>query len=176
MFDTYQWEQDMYDGTKKTFEKLIRPDTVSIFPVMNDGKILLIEEEQPGSNSVYLGPSGGRVDEGEDILEAAQRELLEETGCEAQEFILLDAHHPTTKIDWVVYTFIAKGIKKVADAHLDGGEKIKLSPVTFNELVGMIIGHPTAFDKEIVVKFFEAKLDPKKMEELKELFKPLKSK
>ncbi len=33
VFDTYQWEQDMYDGTKKTFEKLKRPDTVVVFPV-----------------------------------------------------------------------------------------------------------------------------------------------
>jgi ADP-ribose pyrophosphatase len=172
LFDTYQWEQEMYDGRKATFEKLKRPDTVSIFPVLPNGRILLIEDEQPGSIP-YNGPAGGRVDEGEDILSAAKRELLEETGYEAEEYILWEAKHPVQKIDWVIYTFIAKGLKKVADAHLDGGEKIKIKEVTFDEFVDLVTDSQNDFDKEIIQKFFEAKLNPKKMEELEELFKPL---
>jgi len=33
VFDTYQWEIDGYDGSKKTFKKLKRPDTAMIIPV-----------------------------------------------------------------------------------------------------------------------------------------------
>lgn len=172
MFDTYQWEQEMYDGTKATFEKLKRPDTVVVFPVLPDGKILLTEQEQPGKEP-FIGATGGRVDEGEDILVAAKRELLEESGYEAEEFILWDAQHPTSKIDWVVYTFVAKGLKKVSDLQLDAGEKIKLLPVTFDELVDIATSdHEKFYEKEVILKFFQAKLDPKRMEELKELFKP----
>jgi len=163
----------MFDGTKTTFEKLKRPDAVVVFPVLPDGKIILTEQEQPGKKP-FISATGGRVDEGEDILAAAKRELLEESGYEAEEFILWDAQHPTSKIDWVVYTFIAKGLKKVADLHLDAGEKIKLLPVTLNKLVDMATsGHESFYEKEVIIKFFEAKLNPKKMEELKELFKPL---
>ena len=173
LFDTYRWEQEMFDGTKTTFEKLKRPDAVVVFPVLPDGKIILTEQEQPGKKP-FISATGGRVDEGEDILAAAKRELLEESGYEAEEFILWDAQHPTSKIDWVVYTFIAKGLKKVADLHLDAGEKIKLLPVTLNKLVDMATsGHESFYEKEVIIKFFEAKLNPKKMEELKELFKPL---
>lgn len=78
---------------------------------MDDGKILLTELEQPGQEP-FMGACGGRVDDGENILEAAKRELLEETGYEASEYTLWDAQHPTSKIDWVVYTFAAKGLKK----------------------------------------------------------------
>src|SRR3990167_320504 len=128
LFDVYQWEQELFDGTKTTFEKLKRPDTVVVFPVLDNGKIILTKQKQPGKES-FIGATGGRVDKGEDVLEAAKRELLEESGYTASKFILWDARHPTSKIDWVVYTFIAKGLKKVANINLDAGEKISLKPV-----------------------------------------------
>src|SRR3990167_5343878 len=120
IFDVYQWEQEQFDGTKATFEKLKRPDTVVVFPVLPDGRIILTEQEQPGKEP-FIGATGGRGDEGEDILTAAKRELLEESGYEAEKYILWHAEQPVSKIDWAVYVFIAKGLKKVADLDLDGG-------------------------------------------------------
>ena len=148
-------------------------DTVVVFPVLPNGKIILTEQEQPGKVP-FMGATGGKVDEGEDILSAAKRELLEESGYEAEEFILWDAQHPFSKIDWVVYTFVAKGLKKTADLHLDPGEKIKLLNLTLDELIEVATNKDKFFaEQEIVPKFIEAKFDPKKKEELKELFKPL---
>ena len=172
IFDVYQWEQEIYDGTQKTFEKIKRLDTVSVFPVLPDGKILLTAQEQP-SRENFIGAPGGRVDRGEDILVAAKRELLEESGYEAEEFILWDAQQPISKVDWAIYTFIAKGLKKVAEINPDGGEKIKFLPSTLEELVELAVNDNNFGEKEISLKFFEAKFYPKKMEELKELFKPL---
>lgn len=160
----------MYDGTKSVFEKLRRSDTVVVFPVLPDGHILLTEQEHPGIGP-YIGATGGRVDEGEDPLSAAKRELLEESGYEAERLVLWDARQPTTKIDWAVFTFIAKGLKKVSDPHLDSGEKITLKPVSFNEFVDL--GSTERFsEREIVIKLVEARLDKKKREDLAELFDP----
>lgn len=170
LFDVYQWEQKLFDGTKTLFEKLKRPDTVVVFPVLDDGKIILTEQEQPGKEP-FIGATGGRVDDGEDILEAAKRELLEESGYEASEFVLWDAQHPTSKIDWVVYTFIAKGLKKVADMDLDAGEKISLKLVNLDEFIEIAI-NKNFVEKEIIPKLYEAKLHPEKKEELKKLFNP----
>ena len=172
VFDVYQWEQKMFDGSKATFEKLRRPDTVVVFPVLPGGKIILTEQEQPGK-APFIGATGGRVDEGEDILEAAKRELLEESGYTAEEFILWDTQHPTSKLDWVVYTFIAKKIKRVAEPELDAGEKIKLIELTLDELIDIPTKKNIYFaEQEIMLKLMEAKLDPKKKKELEELFKP----
>jgi ADP-ribose pyrophosphatase len=174
LFDVYQWEQELFDGTKKTFEKLKRPDTVTVFPVLDDGRIVLTEQEHPGREP-FIGATGGWVDEGEDILNAAKRELLEESGYEAEEFILWDSQQPMGKVEWAVYIFIAKGLKKVSEPNPDAGEKIKLLPITFDKLVEIATsGRENFYEKEVVVNFFEARLDPEKMKELKELFKPLK--
>ncbi len=75
IFDTYQWEVEGYDGSKKIFEKVKRADTVMEIAVTEEGKIILSKQEQPG-RSPFIGCLGGRVDEGERPLEAAKRELL----------------------------------------------------------------------------------------------------
>ncbi len=172
VFDIYQWQQQMYDGTTKTFEKIKRPDTVVVFPVLDDGSILLTKQEQPGKES-FIGACGGRVEENENVLNSAKREFLEETGYEASEYVLWKAEHPASKIDWVVYFFIAKGCKKVADQELDGGEKIDLKIVSFDEFLQ--IGRDERFmEKEIIPDLYEALLDPIKYTKLKQLFTPRK--
>ncbi|KKT82767.1 MAG: hypothetical protein A3B99_02635 [Candidatus Yanofskybacteria bacterium RIFCSPHIGHO2_02_FULL_44_12b] len=170
IFDVYQWEQELFDGTKTIFEKLKRPDTVVVFPVLSDGRIVLTQQQQPGRES-FIGATGGRIEDGEDVLSAAKRELLEESGYAAGRFILWDAQQPTSKIDWAVYSFIAKDLKRVSDPSLDAGEKITLKMVTFDEFLELGIYQRFA-EKEIVYKLFEAKMDGKKMKELKLLFDP----
>lgn len=170
VFDVYQWEQELYDGSTAIYEKLKRADTAIVFGILPDGKILLTEQEQPGKLP-FIGAAGGRVDPGEDVLHAAKRELLEETGYEAEKYILWDAQHPTSKIDWVVFTFIAKGLKEVGSQNLDPGEKINLKPVTFDELVDIVTAGDFT-EKEIKPMFLEAKHNPLKMEELRKLFDP----
>jgi len=169
IFDVYQWQQEMFDGTKKTFEKLKRADTVVVFPVLDNGDILLTEQEQP-NKAPFIGACGGRVEEGEDVLDAVKRELLEETGYEASEYILWKAVQPTSKVEWAVYFFIAKKCKKVCEQSLDGGEKIILKPVSFDEFL-QVGRDPRFMEKEIALDLYEALLDREKYTILKELFK-----
>lgn len=171
IFDVYQWQQQMYDGTYQTFEKLKRPDTVVVFGVLGDGSILLTKQEQPGK-ALFIGAAGGRVEEGEDVEVAAARELLEETGYRAKEMKLWYSEQPVSKIDWAVYIFIAKGLEKVDDQRLDAGEKITLYPVTFEEFIVTALRDELT-EREIVKYIYKAKLDKKKLEELRDLFRPL---
>lgn len=170
VFDVYQWQQEMYDGSVKLFDRLKRPDTVVVFGVLDDGKILLTRQEQPGK-APYIAAAGGMMDEGEDVITAARRELLEESGYTADYLKLWKSTQPVGKLEWAVYVLVAKGLKKVADMKLDGGEKITLMPVTFDELLD--IGRDASFvEKEIVVDLVEAKYNPVKREELLMLFDP----
>jgi 8-oxo-dGTP pyrophosphatase MutT (NUDIX family) len=169
LFDVYQWQQPMYDGSTATFERLRRPDTVIVFPVLPDGRVLLSRQEQPGKSAVFTGAFGGRMEEGEEPLAAAQRELREESGYEADEWVLWDAQQPVGKLDWAVYTFVAKGAHKVSTQELDGGEKIEPMAVTFDEMLD-IATRPGFYEREVIPHLVAAKYDAEKRRELKTLF------
>lgn len=169
IFNVYQWEQELYDGSKTIFEKVERPDTTVVFPVLPDGRILLLKQEQPRKDH-FIGTPGGRIEPEEDILESAKRELLEETGYKADEFILWDSQQPISKVEWAIYTFIAKGLRKVSEPNPDAGEKFEEFPVDFDELIEIATGKQFS-ERDVVIKFLEAKYDPDKRKELEELFK-----
>lgn len=170
IFSVYQWEQKMYDGTTATFEKLKRTDTVTVIPITVDGKIILSKQEQPGI-APFIGGLGGRIDEGEDPLTAAKRELLEETGFEAKEYILWDSAQPVGKIDWAVYTFVAKGAHKTQEQNVDAGENIQLIYVTFDEFLKYVVQKDFR-DTEVAMKVLKAMNNPFLLEEMKQLLNP----
>jgi ADP-ribose pyrophosphatase len=171
LFDVIQWDQTMYDGTTAVFEILRRPDTTVIYPVLPDGRILLTRQEQPGK-APFIGACGGRVEPGEDPEIAALRELREETGYRAARLDLWDARQITSKLDWAVYTFIAHGVTPDdAGAGLDGGEKIDLMPVTFDELLQLAADGKLA-EAEMVPVFLHAYYNEGRKKELQKLFLP----
>ena len=169
VFDVYQWEQELFDGSKAVFEKIKRLDTVMIIPVMSDGKIILLNQQQPGTNPILCLP-GGRIEKSEEVLSSAKRELLEETGCESDDFVLWDAIQPVGKIEWAIYTFIAKNCKKVAGLNLDSGEKIELKYVSFDEFIDIVLHNKDFRDYEVKWKLLDMKDDVDKMAELRKLF------
>lgn len=126
IFDVYHWQQQMFDGSTKTFEMLKRPDTVQAL-VVRDQQILLVEDEQPGRLPHKHLP-GGRADEEDgDWLTAAQRELREETGLECDEWRLIDVVQPESKLEWFGVVYLATGITATHQPQVDaGGEKISL--------------------------------------------------
>lgn len=165
VFDVYQWQQEMYDGSYSTFEKLRRYDTSQIIPVTKDNNILLLEQEQPGEKS-FIGLPGGRADSyDEDPLDLAKRELLEETGYKSNDWTLFMSIEPFTKVEWTIYTYIARGCEKVQDQNLDSGEKMKLIEVTFEEFVDIVFDENFR-DDELFREFAMAKIEGR-MEELK---------
>ncbi len=149
IFDVYQWQQKQFDGSYITFEKIKRADSALVIPVTEDGKIIIVEQEQPGVKK-YSDFLGGRVNQGEDPLDAAKRELLEEAGLKAKEIVLWDAHHKSFKVESVVYIFIAKGCKKVQEPKLEVGEKIQLKYYTFEEFIDLVFSRPYEFTETVL--------------------------
>ncbi len=168
VFDTYQWKQKLFDGTFATFEKIKRPDTVNVIPVTTDGKILMCRQEQPGEGP-FVGMFGGWIDKGESPLEAAKRELLEESGYKAQKFILWDAIQPSPKIEWAIYTFIAEGCEKISKQALESGEKIEVFSVSFEKFLTLIT-QENFRDREITLKILRLQQNPKEFKKLRRLF------
>lgn len=137
IFDVYQWSQKMFDDSTETFEMLRRPDTVIVIAIVNN-KVMVIEDTQPHTGA-RMGFPGGRVDEGEETLAAAKREVKEETGYEFEDWKLIEAIQPHSKLEWFVNYYVASNGKKTAEPKLDTGEKISLKFVSFDELRQMVL-------------------------------------
>jgi ADP-ribose pyrophosphatase len=68
------------DGVEREFEIKIEPDTAVVIAITAAQEVVLVREYRPGPEESLLELPGGAVEAGEDALEAARRELLEETG------------------------------------------------------------------------------------------------
>lgn len=134
IFDVYQWEQELYDGSYATFEKLARPDTASVIAVTEDKKIVLIKQSQPNTPAHYCLP-GGRIDNDESAPDAAKRELQEETGYGNGEWSLYQQVTPFHKIDWTLFIYVARNVKLLGPMHHDAGEQIEVLLETFDEFI-----------------------------------------
>jgi ADP-ribose pyrophosphatase len=133
IFAVYQWPQKLFDGSEYTFEMLKRTDTVSVICVV-DGKLLVIDDEQPHLGSRRSFP-GGRVDDIDATTEdAAQREVLEETGYRFKNWRLIKVHQPYRKIEWFVYVYVAWDEAGKQEPALDPGEKISVEQLSFEEV------------------------------------------
>lgn len=108
------------EGTWEFITPQCFSDVVLIVPLLDDGRIVLIEQFRPplGRNCIEI-PAGlvgdGDSRDGEDLLQAARRELIEETGYDAAnlELVLRGAPSPgsnTLEIGFV----LATGLTKIA--------------------------------------------------------------
>lgn len=131
MFDVYQWEQKLFDGSYATFEMLKRPDSMQIIAI-KEGKVIILEDEQPGRGPLLCLP-GGRPEPTDISWEAAaRRELLEETGMAFKTWKLVDVSQPVRKIEWFSPVFVATDFESQVDQKLDAGEKIRINMVDFS--------------------------------------------
>lgn len=118
---------ELPDGSTTDWFVNLNDDAVIVIPVLTDGSVLLQQQYKHGGGEVVTEFCAGMVDEGETPKQAATRELLEETGYTAQEFIHLKTvfSNPTGSRMKYHY-FVAQDVEKVAEPNLEPAEQIEL--------------------------------------------------
>jgi ADP-ribose pyrophosphatase len=71
---------------------IVTPDFANVVAITTEGEFLCFRQTKYGIEGTSLAVVGGYVDPGEDPLKTAKRELLEETGYEAAEWIDLGSY------------------------------------------------------------------------------------
>lgn len=99
---------------------------VTVFPVTLDGAVLMCRQFRPGPGKVLDELPAGGVDDGESPLEAARRELREETGYEAASWTLLGTPLECAYSTIHRHAFLAAGCIRAGDQRLDQGEEIEV--------------------------------------------------
>lgn len=135
IFDVYQWEQELFDGSTATYEMLRRPDTVLVIALDDDDQVVVMREQQSGLPPREVRVPGGKVNlSDESTLAAIQRELLEETGLKMKEWVFAEVVQPEIKLEWFIHVFVARGIASIGNSQTDAGEKIQLGRMSYEEL------------------------------------------
>ncbi|MDE7419872.1 MAG: NUDIX hydrolase, partial [Muribaculaceae bacterium] len=74
------------------------PDWVNVIAITEDGKFVMVEQYRHGLRDVYTELVAGVIEQGEDPLDAAKRELLEESGYSGGEWepMMVIGQNPST--------------------------------------------------------------------------------
>jgi ADP-ribose pyrophosphatase len=103
------------------------PDYVNVLPVTPEGEFLCFRQDKYAFPELSLAPVGGYIEPGEIPLAAAQRELLEEMGCEAETWLPLGSYwvDPNRGVA-IGHFFLALGTHPVAERDADDLENQEL--------------------------------------------------
>ena len=149
------------------FYRIEAPDYVLISARRDDGCILMERHyKQCLGRTILTSPAGG-VDNGEEPLKAAQRELLEETGLASKDWQLFNVYHPFRRILWDIYVFVARDCYSVGKPRPEAGEKIKLQKLDYSDFVKKITR--LYWEGDLVSEILQSQQDPRRTRSLRRL-------
>ena len=119
----------------------VRPNVVLTFPITPDDHVIFVRQYKHAAGNIFLELPGGVIDEGEDIpVEAAKREMLEETGYTSDKVEqLLEVIDNPTKDTNKIYFFLARDVHQVAEQDLDDSEDIEVVKIPLAEVEQLVI-------------------------------------
>ena len=125
-------------GRLATREVVHHPGAVVILPLLDDGRICLIDNFRISLQRRLVELPAGTLEPGEEPLAAARRELAEETGYRACRMEPLLVFHPSPGIlDEKMHLLLATGLEP-GPADLQPDEEIRPLLTTWDDALAMI--------------------------------------
>lgn len=124
------------------FYKVTIKDCAAIVALTEDNELILKKEYRYCYDKELIEIPAGVLEENEDSLVTAKRELLEETGYVSDKWTFLGKMvESSAKLTNYMYIYMAEDCKKVSEQSLDYGEDIELIKVSVDKAVSMILNN-----------------------------------
>ena len=138
------------NGHTSQREYVMHPGAVVVVPLLANGNVVLEKQFRYPLHQVFIELPAGKIDAGEDMLVTGQRELLEETGYSATEWVKLGHQHPCIGYsNEVIHMYLALGLN--AGAHQrDEDESLEVFEASFADCLAMIQNGQITDGKTIV--------------------------
>lgn len=122
------------DGNQHDREIVLHPGAVVVLPVLDDGRIVMVDQFRPAIDRRLLELPAGTLDvEGEAVECCAERELEEETGYQAKRLELLCEFYPSPGIlTEKMHVFVARDLT-MTQAHPEPTEEIEVVTLTLED-------------------------------------------
>jgi len=128
----------MPDGSVNSREYITHPGAVAILALLDNGKLIMERQFRYAAQREFIEIPAGKIDHGEAILDTAQRELLEETGYAAREWIHLTTAWPCIGYaDERIEYFLARGLSHEG-RQLDDGEYLEVFELGMDEAIDWV--------------------------------------
>jgi 8-oxo-dGTP pyrophosphatase MutT (NUDIX family) len=127
-------------GNEHRFYVLEAPDWINIIPITPEGKVVFIHQFRHGTERVTLEVPGGMVDDTDgNPGEAARREMLEETGYDAEQIIPIGSVEPNPAfLDNRCHSYLALNARWVQTPEFDGAEDIVVEEIPLTAVSHLI--------------------------------------
>lgn len=138
------------NGHTSQREYVTHSGAVAVVALLANGNVVLERQFRYPLHQVFIELPAGKIDPGEDILVTGQRELLEETGYSAAEWIKLGLQHPCIGYsNEVIHIYLARGLD--AGSHQrDDDELLEVFEASFADCMNMIHSGKITDGKTIV--------------------------
>ena len=136
----YKDKVRLNNGDESVREVLRDCRAVCVIPIDRDGNVTVVKQFRYAHSKVLTEIPAGKLDRGEDFLDAAKRELLEETGITAGTYTFLGEIYTTPAfVDEVIYMYLATDLCEGGEQHLDRDEFLNVEKIPLDTLVGMVM-------------------------------------
>lgn len=145
------------NGNMSYREYVMHPGAVVVVPILPNGNVVLERQFRYPLHQVFIELPAGKIDPNEAVLNTGQRELLEETGYTANDWVKLGHQHPCIGYsDEVIHIYLARGL--IAGAHQrDEDETLEVFELSFVDCISMVRRGEITDSKTMVALFLAEK-------------------
>ena len=139
IFNVNRLQVELPDGRRALRDVVRHPGAVAIVALTEEGRICLVRQYRTALGRVTVEIPAGKLSAGEDPLECANRELLEETGMVAEKMAFLTTIASSDGFcDELIHIYMATGLT-FAKSSPDDDEFINVDLVEVGELVDAVL-------------------------------------